>query len=75
MNNKAKMMTLGATCVVDNIVVTHFRNPIVGMASGDSGCVKGDDASRILCSVAELSNQKRHVISQSQQMYGNPWDQ
>ena len=64
MNIKARRITLGDTCVIDKIVVTHFRNPVVGMASGMSGViglVEGALSSSTACRVTEASNQKRQV--------------
>jgi hypothetical protein len=66
MNINASRITFCETCVVERIVVTHFRNPIIfeGMASAGRG-VRGIGVeldSAIRCRVKEDSNQKRHVI-------------
>lgn len=57
-------MTFCVTCVVDRIVVTHFRKPTVGKASGASGLTTAfkDKDSSARCKVEADSNQKRHVI-------------
>lgn len=57
-------MTFCATCVVESIVATHFRNPVVGVASGTSGLEgrEGECDFTTSSSVDEFSNQKRHVI-------------
>lgn len=56
-------MTFCATWVVVRMVATHFLKPVVGCASGTSGCNgwRGEVVSTTCFSVAELSNQKRHV--------------
>jgi len=66
MNSNAKRMTFWATCVVVKMVATHFRNPVVGCASGTRGCMgwRGDEVSTTCWSVEALSNQKRHVTYQ-----------
>lgn len=64
MNIKAKRMTFCVTWVVERIVVTHFRNPNVGMASGTSG-VAGIGAvldSSTRWRLKDDSNQNRQVI-------------
>jgi hypothetical protein len=54
------------TCVVDRIVVTHFRNPVVGVASATRGWT-----GLIFCTssmrwrVFEDSNQNKQVIYSS----------
>lgn len=57
-------MTFWVTWVVDSIVVTHFRKPMDGIASGTRGVVgEGvvfDSSTR--WRVRDDSNQKRHVI-------------
>lgn len=56
-------MTFGVTCVVDNIVRTHFRNVAVGMASGailSTGEALGVQFSAFR-RVSVVSNQKRQV--------------
>ena len=60
----AKRTTFVETWVVDNIVVTHFRKPMVGFASGNKGCDGNgvDRASSTRSSVWEDSNQNRQVI-------------
>lgn len=58
-------MTFGDTNVVASIVVTHLRNPGLGMASGanactgDNGCDTGDSAT--LCKTNVDSNQNKQV--------------
>jgi hypothetical protein len=63
-NSRARRTTFCATSVVDNIVVTHLRKPVVGVASLHSflgGCnVIGEFS--ISSSRSDDSNQKRHVI-------------
>ena len=64
MNIKASKMTLGVTCVMERIVVTHLRKPGVGMASaisGEIGLGAEPFASSTAESVTDASNQKRHV--------------
>ena len=62
MNKSANRMTFDATWVVTRMVATHFLKPVVGMASGTSGCVgRGEDEFKACLSVDEFSNQKRHV--------------
>jgi len=64
-NSRARSTTFWATSVVDNIVVTHLRKPVVGVASLHSflvGCnVIGEFS--ISSSKSDDSNQNRHVIS------------
>jgi hypothetical protein len=63
MNMSAKRMTFGVTCVVDNIVRTHFLNVAVGMASGairSTGEELGVQFSAFR-RVSVVSNQKRQV--------------
>lgn len=63
MNRRARIMTFCVTWVVERIVVTHLRKPVVGIASGTSDCtLYVVAASSARSSVLELSNQKRHVI-------------
>lgn len=66
MNIKASKMTFCVTCVVDKIVVTHLRNPMVGIASDIRGVVgigvMVDSSTR--WRMIDDSNQKRHVIYQ-----------
>lgn len=64
MNSKASRITFCVTWVVDRIVVTHFRKPVEGEASGTKA-IRGRGENRgssILESVGEDSNQKRQVI-------------
>lgn len=63
-NRRASKMTFWATWVVVNIVATHLRNPVVGIASGTRGCIcwRGEVESVTWFRVFELSNQKRQVI-------------
>ena len=58
-------MTFCVTWVVVNMVVTHFKKPMVGRASGASGLTLPFNVldSSALFKVAADSNQKRHVIS------------
>ena len=64
MNIKASKMTFCVTCVVDRIVVTHLRNPMLGIASDMSGVVGIgvvlDSSTR--WRMMDDSNKKRHVI-------------
>lgn len=66
MNNSANNMTFCDTCVVDKMVVTHFRNPDFGTASsanggnGEGGFVTG--ASATLSNTKVDSNQNKQVI-------------
>jgi hypothetical protein len=64
MNINASKMTFCVTWVVDNIVVTHFRNPMVGTASEIRGVagigVAWDSSTR--WRMMDDSNQKRQVI-------------
>lgn len=57
-------MTFWATCVVVKMVATHFRKPVVGIASGTNGwgLFRGEPPSSTCFRVVEFSNQKRHVI-------------
>lgn len=63
-NRRARRTTFWATSVVDNIVVTHLRKPVVGVASLHNfleGCnVIGEFS--ISSSRSDDSNQNRHVI-------------
>ena len=67
MNIKASKMTFCVTCVVERMVVTHFRNPIEGFASDTRGVVgRGvilDSSTR--WRVKLDSNQNRQVILES----------
>ena len=64
MKSKASRMTFWLTCVVDKMVVTHFRKPIVGIASGTRAGT--DPPEFVNASIAstfdDFSNQKRQVI-------------
>ena len=65
MNSRARRIKFGDTLVMDSIVVTHFLNPVVGMASLTSEVVRfGEPALRssMADKVLEASNQKRQVI-------------
>lgn len=65
MKSRARRIKFGDTLVIDNIVVTHFLNPVVGMASLTSGVIRfGEPAltSSMADKVLEASNQKRQVI-------------
>lgn len=64
MNIKANRMTFWDTCVIDKIVVTHLRNPVVGIASGTRGVIGPGNfgSSSTMCRVKEDSNQKKQVI-------------
>ena len=61
-------MTFWATCVVESMVATHLRNPVIGTASVASGrwgkALTGE--SSICCRRDEFSNQKRQVICRCQ---------
>jgi len=63
-NSRARRTTFCATSVVDNIVVTHLRKPVVGVASLHSFL----DGCKVICefsissSRSDDSNQNRHVI-------------
>ena len=65
-------MTFGDTSVVASIVLTHLRNPELGMASGanactgDNGCDAGDSAT--LCKTNVDSNQNKQVIYLGRQL-------
>jgi hypothetical protein len=66
MNINASRITFCETCVVERMVVTHFRKPIIfeGIASVGRG-VRGTGVefdSAIRCRVKDDSNQKRQVI-------------
>ena len=57
-------MTFCDTWVVDKIVVTHLRNPRLGVASDARGAcgISVVVGSAILWSIADDSNHKRQVI-------------
>lgn len=58
------MITFWATWVVERIVVTHLRKPVVGTAS-EVRCLFGSAPmleSSTCWRMSELSNQKRQVI-------------
>jgi len=57
-------MTFCVTCVVESIVVTHFRNPVAGNASGTSRVDNTGEAleSSIRERIVEDSNQNKQVI-------------
>ena len=65
MNMRARRMTFCDTCVMERIVVTHFRNPVVGVASVGSGAL-GIGGGRLVSSTKdrslEPSNQNKQVI-------------
>lgn len=60
-------MTFCVTCVVDKIVVTHFRKPVDGVASGtvDEICAIGNCDSSIIVNVCADSNQNKQVTYQT----------
>lgn len=64
MNIRAKRMTFCDTWVVDRIDTTHFRNPIVGIASETSGSMGVGVTlhSSTKSKLKEDSNQNRQVI-------------
>jgi hypothetical protein len=65
MKRRARRITFCVTWVVVKIVVTHFKNPMVGNASGASGFTTlpfKTEVSSARCKVVADSNQKRHVI-------------
>lgn len=64
MNIKAKRITFWDTWVIESIVVTHFRKPVVGIASETSGAagLGVTAASSTKWRVKEDSNQKKQVI-------------
>ena len=65
--SRASTITFCVTCVVDKIVVTHFRKPVVGAASGRrgvSGVVVVASPSSTRRSKTDDSNQKRQVACQ-----------
>ncbi len=78
MNNKARRITFCVTCVVVKIVVTHFKKPMDGNASGANGftfpTVK-DGCSSARCKVAADSNQKRQVTLTVLARFGSFWDE
>ena len=67
MNMRASRVTFCATCVVERMVVTHFRKPVEGTAScaRDVGGTVGYLLSWIWERVVEASNQNRHVTYES----------
>ena len=68
MKRRASSTTFCATSVVERMVVTHFLNPVDGLASETNNRGGSIDVfeSSTRCRTSDSSNQNKHVIFTSQ---------